>query len=244
MKSAQAMADACPNPSPRGVELLNCEDKMKTNRAILCIVAVACAIAILQSCGKSDSSTSTSGTSSGSSGGGGSVNATYTSLDTANEKLTVQFKSNGTVHMSSDIGTDEGTYVADGDKITVTVKNQKFTFIRSGNCIEDITVFGKLCIGGKAGEAASAATPPKGPSGTYVATHEVGDFKLEFRAGNALTLTATPKGEKTETGDGTYTIEGSTIYVNLPLGEKMTLTYVNDTLETSAFGFPLKFIKR
>lgn len=52
-----------------------------------------------------------------------------------------------------------GTYAVDGEKLIVTVDAQQHIFIRDGNCIEDrLNVFGKLCKGGKTGEAANVST--------------------------------------------------------------------------------------
>ena len=217
---------------------------MKSFIAVPGLVAMVCAAFLFQACGKSEPGANANSGASGSasvSGDSGGINATYKSI--GEDEFTIEFRSNGNVHMTSPIGEDNGTYTAEGDKIIVKLKDNTFRFIRNGNCIEDIAVFGKLCIGGKSGEATAAAAT-MGPTGTYVATNDVGDFSREFSAGSKVVLHASLKGEKPEIAEGTYSIVSSMIDVKLPDGERMTLMYVNDTLETNAFGFPLKFVKK
>jgi len=202
---------------------------MQSTHSIVGALLIGCASLLAQACGGS------------SSGPGG----TYSSV--ANDGLTMELTSGGSVVMSAaGLGSSKGSYVVDGEKIIVTINNQKETFIRDGNCVEDQrNMFGKLCKGGKGGEAANLSTRnvPTAPAGIYVATNADGEFKLEFKPGNTLTLTATPTGGKPDTRDGSFTIEGDNIYATLAQGVPMVLTFVNNTYESTAFGLPMKFVK-
>jgi hypothetical protein len=181
------------------------------------------------------------------SGGGSGAGGTYASV--ASEELTLELKSGGTAVMSAaGLGASSGTYTVDGEKLIVTINNQSHTFIRDGNCIQDqLNVFGKMCKGGRAGEASNVSTRsvPTAPSGTWVATNADGEFKLEFKAGNRLALTATPAGGGApDTREGTFTIEGDNIYATLSEGVPMVLKFVNNAYESTAFGLPMRFVKQ
>ncbi|MDQ5840610.1 MAG: hypothetical protein M3537_05595 [Chloroflexota bacterium] len=84
----------------------------------------------------------------------------------------------------------QGTYTTDGEKIVLTMDGQTHTLLKTGNCLEDQRhVFSRMCIGGKAGEVANAsgvasAPAEAGPSGTWRATSDQGDFTLVFKPGN------------------------------------------------------------
>lgn len=206
---------------------------MRFAHSIVGALLIGCA-SVLQACG-SDA------------GPGSGAGGTYTSV--ADDHLSIELKSGGGVVMSAaGVGSSSGTYVIDGEKITVSIDNQNHTFIRDGNCIQDQQdVFGKLCKGGKAGEAANVSTRnvPTAPTGTYVATNADGEFRLEFKPGNTLTLTATPAaGGPPDTREGTFTVEGDKIYATLAEGGPMVLTFVNNTYESTAFGLPMKFVKQ
>jgi hypothetical protein len=209
-------------------------------------LAIACASVILASCGKSPSENAgTSNPGSGSSSGGG-VTGTYASVE--NEALTFEFKSGGTVVMAAkDLGSSTGTYTVDGEKIIVSIDNQKHTFIRDGDCIEEPRqIFGKLCKGGRAGAAANVSTRnvPNPPTGIWVATNEDGEFKIEFKPGNKLTMTLTPPGGKPQPKEAKFEVEGDTIYVTLEDSTPVVLKYVNNAFESNAFGLPMKFVKQ
>lgn len=179
--------------------------------------------------------------------GGGSDDGTYASV--GGDGLTLELRSGGSAVMTAaGLGSSNGTYTVDGEKIIVTISNQTHTFIRDGNCIEEpLHVFGKLCKGGKAGEAANVSTRnlPATPAGTYVATNADGEFKLEFKSGNTLTLTATPAGGGAPSAkDGSFTIEGDKIYATLDQSVPMVLTFVNNAYESTSFGLPMRFVKQ
>lgn len=211
---------------------------MQSARSVVGALVIGCAGLLLQACGNSKSS---SDSSSGSGFGG-----TYSSV--GNDGMSIAFKSGGSVAMSAaGLGSSSGTYTVDGEKILVSIDNQKHTFIRDGDCVEDErNIFGKLCKGGKAGEAANVSTRnvPTTPTGTYVATNEDGEFKIDFTPGNTLTFTMTPPTGQPSTHQGTFIIEGDRTYVTLAAGKSMVLKFLNNAYESSAFGLPMKFVKQ
>ena len=135
----------------------------------------------------------------------------------------------------------------DYQKRIVSVDGQTHTFNRDGNCIEEPRqIFGKLCKGGKSGEAANVSTRnvPTKPAGIWVATNADGEFKLEFKPGNRLAMTLTPAGGQPDTQEGTFTIEGDVIYATLAQSTPMVLKFVNDAYESTSFGLPMKFVRQ
>jgi len=161
-----------------------------------------------------------------------------------NTPLAITFKANGSVDMG---GSTSGSYTIDGEKVIVTVSGQKHTFIRDGNCIEEgRNIFGKLCKGGKAGEASNVSTRnvPNPPAGTWVASNADGEFRIEFKPGNKLTMVATMPGGKPDAKDGTFVIEGDKFHVTLSQSTPMVLHYVNNAYESTAFGLPMRFVKQ
>jgi len=199
-------------------------------------LVVALVPLLVQACGRSGSG----------SGSGAGFTGAYTSVN--DEGVRFEFKSGGEVSMSAEgAGSSSGTFTVDGEKISVSLQGQSHIFIRDGDCIQDQhDVFGKLCKGGKAGESANVSTRnvPTTPSGTYVATNTDGEFRLEFKPGNTLTMTATRTGGQPETLDGRFTIEGDMIYATLPQGVPLVLKFVNDAYESTSFGLPMRFIKQ
>ena len=145
------------------------------------------------------------------------------------------------------LGSSSGTYTVDGEKIIVSIDNQQHTFILDGKCIEEPRqIFGKLCKGGKAGEASNVSTRnvPSAPSGTWVATNADGEFKIVFKPGNTMSMTATQAGGNPETVEGTFTMEGDKMYATVGQGTPMVLTFVNNAWESTAFGLPMKFVRQ
>ena len=179
-------------------------------------------------------------------GGSGGSGGTYTSV--AADGLTLELKSGGTVVMeAAGLGSSNGTYVVDGEKILVTINGQTQTFIRDGDCIEDQNqMFGRLCKGGKAGEAANVTTRsvPAVPAGTYTASNADGEFKLEFKPDNKLTLSLTPPGGAPMAKEGTFRVEGDNIFATLDQSEPLVLKYVNGGYESTSFGLPMRFVKQ
>jgi hypothetical protein len=104
-------------------------------------------------------------------------------------------------------------------------------------------MFGKLCQGGKSGEASDVSThKPPVTEGTWVATNADGEFRIEFKPGNRLTLAATMAGGgPTSTEDGTFVVEGDRVNVRLPQGTPLMLQFVNDRYESTSFGLPMTF---
>jgi hypothetical protein len=49
---------------------------------------------------------------------------------------------------------------------------------------------------------------------------------------------------KPETVDGSFVIEGDTIYLALANGTPVVLKWVNGAYESTAFGLPMKFVKQ
>jgi len=180
---------------------------------------------------------------SGGNGGGGAT-GTYAAVN--GDPITLTFKSGGKFEMTaSGPGSSSGTYTTDGEKLIVSVDGQTHTFIRDGNCIEEPRhIFGKLCKGGKSGEAANVSTRnvPTTPTGTWVASTADGEFRLEFRPGNTLALSMTPPGGQPDTKTGTFIVEGDAIHVTLEQGVPMVLKFVNEAYESTSFGFPMKFV--
>jgi len=170
---------------------------------------VALVVSLLHGCG-------------GGSGGGDGLSGTYTSVQTA--EIQADFDSDGTVVFS--MGGERGEparYTVDGEKIVVEVDGRQMTFLRDGDCIEDLqNVFGKLCKGGPAGAAANVSTRTPAPTaGTWTATNADGTFTLAFGAGNRLTFAVTPAagsqmGDQARTSDGTFELEGDTLYAQPP----------------------------
>ena len=106
-------------------------------------------------------------------------------------------------------------------------------------------MFGKLCLGGRAGEAANVSTRSMPTAGVYVATNADGTFRLELKPGNTLSLSMTPASGNPETREGTYVIDGDNMHVRLGAeGVPMVLLYVNGAFESAAFGLPMKFVKQ
>jgi len=206
---------------------------MHTRHCVASGPIVGFALFLLQACGNA-------GSRSG-------VDGEYTSVN--DDEVTLEFKSGGDVAASlgGGFGSSTGTFTVDGEKVVVDIDGVDYMFIRDGECIRDQNdVFGKLCKGGKAGEAANVSTRnvPTTPSGTYVATSADGEFRLDFKPGNTVTMIATPPGGQPETLDGSFTMEGDVIYATLPQGVPLVLKFVNDTYESTSFGTPLTFVKR
>jgi hypothetical protein len=187
------------------------------------------------------------GSGSGAAGSGSGFAETYQSVN-EEEAVTLKFSSDGKVVLSAEAaGSSNGTYTVDGEKLLLNLEGQHRTFIRDGSCIEDPQdVIGKLCKGGKTGEASNVSTRnvPTTPSGSYFAKNADGEFLLEFKSGNKFSLTATPTGGQLETQDGTFTMEGDVIYATLPQAVPLVLKFVNDGYESTSFGFPMKFQKK
>lgn len=181
-------------------------------------------------------------------GGGdsGSVGGKYTSVES--DALSMDFSGGKVTMTAAGMGSSSGTYAVEGEKIVVTVDGQSHTFIRDGDCIQDqLAVFGKLCKGGRSGEASNVSTRsvPTTPSGTWVASGVDGEFRIEFKPGNALTMTATPPGGgQAETAEGTFTVEGDEIHATVGNGVPLVLKYVNEGYESTSFGMPLTFKKQ
>jgi hypothetical protein len=102
-------------------------------------------------------------------GGGSSdpgLGGTFTSVGSegivAGPEVSLEFQPGGTVVMTaSDVGQSSGTYTVDGEKIIVSINNQQRTFVRDGNCLQEQgQIFGKLCIGGRAGADSNVSTRP------------------------------------------------------------------------------------
>ncbi len=218
---------------------------MKSNQSIVSITLIA----FIVCCAFSITLTGCNGGSEGSGGAGGGVTGVYTAVDNAEIKL--EFKSDGAVvaSMGGEQG-QPGTYTIDGEKIIVDFNGQKTTFIRDGDCIEDLQhMFGKMCKGGAAGAKANVSTrTPPPTSGTWVAVNEDGEFTIEFRTGNKLAMTMKPSaavpGGKPETQDGTYTLEGDTMYITLANSTPVVLKWVNGAYESTAFGLPMNFTRK
>jgi hypothetical protein len=182
----------------------------------------------------------------GDSGSGSGVSGTYTSVN--QDAVTIEFESGGNVSMTAaGLGSSQGTFTVEGEKLIVSLDGRNHTFIRDGDCIQDQqNVYGQLCKGGRGGEASSVSTDvPMAPTGTYLATNEDGEFRLEFKSGNTLTLTATPAGGGApDARDGTFTVEGRQVYATLSSGDPMVLTFVNEGYESTSFGLPMRFVKQ
>jgi hypothetical protein len=179
-------------------------------------------------------------------GGEGGLGGKYTSVE--NDALTMDFAGGKVTMTAAGMGTSSGTYAVEGEKIIVTVEGQAHTFIRDGDCIQDqLSVFGKLCKGGRSGEAGnvSTRTVPAAPTGTWAATSADGDFRIEFKPGNALTMTATPAGGgQADIAEGTFTVLGDEIHATVGNGVPLVLKYVNEGYESTSFGMPLTFKKQ
>ena len=73
------------------------------------------------------------------------------------------------------------------------------------------------------------------------ATNADGEFRLTFKSGNTLTLTATPAGGGApDTRDGRFTVEGRQVHATLSTGDPMVLTFVNEGYESTSFGLPMR----
>src|SRR4029450_8867339 len=101
--------------------------------------------------------------------------------------------------------------------------------------------FGRRCEGGKAGAASNVSTrKPPVTDGVWVSKSADGDFKIEFKPGNRLTLTGTPPGGRPDTANGTFIVDGDRVSLRLPNGMPIILQFVNDVYETTSFGMPMK----
>ena len=178
---------------------------------------------------------------------GSGVSGTYSSVN--EDAVTMEFASGGGVSMTAaGLGSSQGTFTVEGEKLIVSLEGRTHAFIRDGDCIQDQqNMFGRLCKGGVAGEASNASTPdvPLTPTGTYLATNTDGEFRLEFKPDNTLTLTATPAGGGApDARDGTFTVEGRQVHATISTGDPMVLTFVNDGYESTSFGLPMRFVKQ
>lgn len=164
------------------------------------------------------------------------------------DTISFQFKSGGQVVMNGgSLGTATGTYTVEGEKLIVTMPGAlPSTFIKDGNCIEDqLQMYGKLCIGGRAGAESNVPTrSAPTTTGTWVATNADGEFRLEFKPGNKVTLTLTPPGGRPAPREGTFTVEGDVVQVTLDQSEPMTLKFVNAGFESTSFGLAMRFVRQ
>lgn len=179
-------------------------------------------------------------------GSGGGATGTYTAVGDA--QLSIELRSGGkAVFNAGPLGSQEGTWRADGEKILLTVGGQEHAMTLDGACMEDAqSFFGRMCKGGKAGAASnvSTRTPPPN-SGTWLASNTDGTFKLEFGSGNTVSLTATQAGGgNTDSRPGTYRVEGDQVFITLTQGEPLVLQWVNGAYESTSFGLPMKFVKQ
>jgi hypothetical protein len=176
----------------------------------------------------------------------GSANGTYSAAN--GDPLSFEFKSGGRVEMNGGpLGSATGSYTVEGEKLIVTLPGApSSTFIKDGNCIEDqLHMFGKLCIGGQAGAKSNVSTRSAPvTTGTWVASSSDGEFRLEFKSSNTLTLTLTPPGGQPASKQGTFIVEGDVVQATLDQAEPMTLKFVNDGYETTSFGLPMRFLKQ
>ena len=184
----------------------------------------------------------------GSAGSGGGSGNTYTSV--SDDPAVLELKSGGTFSFTvPGMVASQGTYTVEGEKYLLTMDGQTHTLIKTGECLDDARgVFSRMCIGGKAGEAVTqgaAAPGVEGATGTWKATTADGEFVLEFKSGNTLAVTLTAPGGSPETKQGTYNVEGRTIHARLGEGgDPMVLMLVNNTWESTSFGFPMRFVKQ
>jgi len=215
-------------------------------RSIVAVLVLLFSIASLASCGGSESGSSSGGSSSSS-----GFSGVFTSVDS--DEIKLEFKSGGAVvaTMGDEQG-KPGTFTLDGEKVIVDFGGQQTTFIRDGDCIEDAQrLFGKMCKGGKAGAAANVTTRDLSnmQEGTWVATNADGEFKIEFKPGEKFTFSFVPVagsqlGDKPQTMEGTYVVEGDTLFTTLADSTPMVLKFVNNGYESTAFGLPMRFVKR
>ena len=211
-------------------------------------VSIVGTVLVLQACGGSDSATAASSESSVSSEPSASSAANdrevFTSVD--EPPLTIVLAADGTVVMAMQgMGQSHGTYTRDGEKVLVNIDGQRHTFFRDGNCMEEgHDIFGKVCIGGKAGDASNVSTRtlPTTLSGSYVATNADGAFKLEFKTGNTLTLQSTVDG-RTDTVNGKYETEEDKLYATVDPGYSLVFQYVNGGYEGNLNGLQTRFVK-
>jgi len=204
---------------------------VKAANRVVGVLVVGCAC-LFQACGGS--------------GSGSGVSGTYAAVGEA--PLTMELKSGGAAVLTmAGLGSSSGTYTVDGEKIIVSIDNQQHTFVLDGKCIEEPRqIFGKLCKGGKAGEASNVSTRnvPTAPAGTWVATNADGEFKIVFKAGNTMSMTVTQAGGSPETVEGTFTMEGDKMYATVGQGTPMVLSFVNNAWESNSFGLPMKFVRQ
>jgi len=184
-------------------------------------------------------------TGSDSGSGGGGAGGTYSAAN--GDPFSFEFKSGGAVQMNGGpMGNSTGSYTVEGEKLLVTMGGRTYTFIKDGNCIEDdLHMFGKLCIGGRAGAESNVSTrSAPTTTGTWVASSSDGEFRLEFKPDNKLTLTLTAPGGAPASKQGTFIVEGDVVQATLDLSEPLTLKFVNGTYETTSFGLPMKFVRQ
>ena len=82
-------------------------------------------------------------------------------------------------------------------------------------------------------------------SGTYEAKTPELTWTLEFKSGNKVHQVMSPKGEKSETADAEYLVEGDHVTIQVPGGAMpLTLTRKPNTLETNFMGQILIFAKK
>ena len=176
--------------------------------------------------------------------GDAAPSGTYRSVES--DQITLELRKNGTISLSAQgVGTSNGTYRVDGEKLILAIDNTERVFIRDGDCVEN-REYGKFCKGGKAGEAANQSTRSltSEPGGTWVASNADGTFTLEFQTGNRLSLSVVPTAGAPETSEGTFRVEGDMIYATLSQSVPLVLKFVNNAYESTSFGLLMRFVKR
>ena len=188
------------------------------------------------------------GSKSGSPSDAGSASAGGTYSAANGDPFSFEFKSGGKVEMNGGpMGSASGSYTVEGEKLIVTMPGAPtYSFIKDGNCIEDqLHMFGKLCIGGRAGAESNVSTrSAPATTGIWVASSSDGEFRLEFKPDNKLTLTLTSPGGQPVSKEGSFIIDGDVVQVTLDQSEPMTLKFVNAGYETTSFGLPMRFVKQ
>lgn len=170
---------------------------------------------------------------------GARIDGTYVGGDMSFlESLT--FKPGGKVNVTFMGMTKQGTYLVEGNQVTVTIGADSNVFtIDDRGCLVGGGLLGNYCREGGAGGKSTARTDQL--AGAYVARVAGGSIALEFDDERVVRMIMTDPDGTEETNDASYQLQGDRITIAGPTGERLELTRTGNALEGSMGGLQLKF---
>lgn len=154
------------------------------------------------------------------------------------ESLT--FKPGGKVNVTFMGMTKQGTYLVEGNQVTVTIGADSHVFTLDDGCLAGGGLLGNYC---REGGGKSAARSDK-ISGAYVARIAGGSIALEFDDERVVRMIMTDPNGTEETNEASYRLNGDHVTIAGPTGERLELTRTGSVLEGSMGGLQLKFTRQ